>query len=203
MRSLAIFLFCLIGFAASAGAQQAVGSVNRTQGEARAEGQSPRAFSVGSLIRFGDVVTTGAAARIEFTLADGTLVTMGERARLVIDEFVYDPARETGRASLNFVAGAFRMITGAIGKQPDRPLLVRTPVATIGIRGTDFWGGPLDDPLNVLVLEGSVAVTTPAGQVVLEPGQGTNVAGPNTAPAAATIWSQERVARAVATISFQ
>jgi len=82
---------------------------------------------------------------------------------------------------------------------------VTTPVATVGIRGTEFWGGPIDDQiLGVFLIDGAVTVTNALGEQVLDtPGQGTNISTPDAAPGAVTIWPADKVARAVATVTFQ
>jgi hypothetical protein len=82
---------------------------------------------------------------------------------------------------------------------------VTTPVATIGIRGTDFWGGPIDEQaLGVFLIEGAVSVSNAAGEAILDqPGQGTNIGAPGAAPGPVTIWPQDKVDRAFATVTFQ
>ena len=82
---------------------------------------------------------------------------------------------------------------------------VTTPVAIIGIRGTEFWGGPIDDQvLGVFLIDGAVSVTNAAGQQILNlPGQGTNIAAPGVAPGAVTFWPADKVSRAIATVTFR
>jgi hypothetical protein len=78
----------------------------------------------------------------------------------------------------------------------DRKIAVSTPLADIGVRGTEFWGGPLDT-YGVLLLEGEVSVSNQAGSVVLaKPGQGTDIPSPLDPPGAPTAWPEEKVARA-------
>jgi hypothetical protein len=78
-------------------------------------------------------------------------------------------------------------------------------VAVIGVRGTDFWGGPIDDQtLGVFLIEGVVSVSNPAGQQILnQSGQGTNISSPGAAPGAVTLWPPDKVDRATATVAFQ
>jgi len=58
----------------------------------------------------------------------------------------------------------------------DHKIAVSTPVADAGIRGTEFWAGPLEK-YGVLLLEGEVRVSNQAGSVVLaKSGQGTDIA---------------------------
>jgi len=182
-----------------------IGSVTRIQGEAfwRA-GSSLAALSVGAPIFSNQRVGTGADARLELTFDDGTQLTLGENALMTLDTFVYNPAQGEGKLALN-VKGAFRFVSGQVSKQPNKEVALTTPVATVGIRGTEFWGGPIDNQaLGVFLIDGAVTVTNAAGEQVLDqPGQGTNIAAAGAAPGAVTIWPQAKVNRAIATVTFR
>src|SRR5581483_11843282 len=61
-----------------------------------------------------------------------------EMKRLVIgDEFVFDPKTGTGTQALSATRGIFRYVGGKLSKQAT-PVTLRTPSATIGIRGGVF-----------------------------------------------------------------
>lgn len=198
MRRLLALALILLAFPALAA--EPVGSVTRLKGEASAGG---RPLAQGAPIQQGDELATGPEARLEVRFSDGSVLTMGGDGRLTVDQLVFDPAAAKGLARFRQAAGAFLVQTGAIAKLPGRPLFVETPVATIGVRGTLFWGGPLDAALDVLVLEGAVAVENAAGRVELSPGQGTGVAAVGAAPNGATVWPAEKIGRAVRTVSFE
>jgi hypothetical protein len=72
-----------------------------------------------------------------------------------------------------------------------------------GIRGTEFWGGPIDDQaLGVFLIEGAVSVSNAAGEQILgQLGQVTNIARPGAAPGPVTVWPP--VSSAIATVTFQ
>ena len=110
----------------------------------------------------------------------------------------------TSITAANNTAGSlsFLTATGAIGKANQNAVLVETTVATIGIRGTQFWGGRLETDFEVLVLEGRVVVFNAAGFVDLTPGQTTSVAGIANAPTAAAVMPDDRRTRAFATVQF-
>jgi len=193
---------CLTASQAMAQDRPTVGAVDATQAEVLAahDGTS-RDLSAGSDLIFEDVVLTGAGARLQATLADGAAVTLGENAELVIDEFVYDPG-STGGSIRASVSGAFLFVGGEIDGDVGR-IQIETPVATLGVRGTTVWGGPVTGGFGVLLREGRVTVTTPSGTVVLdEPGEGTLITAPNSSPGEPVSWSQERVDEALASISF-
>jgi hypothetical protein len=201
----AVLLTAMLAARPTLAADTQIGSITRMQGEAfwRA-GSAPALLSVGAPVFSNQKVGTGADARLELTFDDGTQLTLGEHAEMTLDTFVYDPAQGTGKMALA-VKGAFRFVSGQVSKQPNAQVAVATPVATVGIRGTEFWGGPIDDQaLGVFLIDGAVTVTNAAGEQVLDaPGQGTNIATPGAAPGDVTIWPQDKVDRAIATVTFQ
>jgi len=59
---------------------------------------------------------------------------------MAIDRFVYDPARNSRSVGASVTRGAFRFMSGRTATRPSGPVTVRTPVASVGIRGTIFEG---------------------------------------------------------------
>ncbi len=114
-----------------------------------------------------DVLETRGKARLHIKFVDDTTLWMGNDSKLTIDELVYEPKKK-GRALFTLSQGVFRMISGAINKVSDSSFTVRTPLATIGIRGTDFWGQQTDKKLTMALLDdGELVITTPQGSVTL------------------------------------
>ena len=158
---------------------------------------------IGTEVRMKDELRTGPDARLQVTFRDNTVLTLGENARLVVDRYVYEPERGIGEAALNAAAGAFLFATGRMKSLKDKNILVSTPLATIGVRGTEFWGGPIDGHYGVFLVEGEITVTSQGGSVTLSGGgQGTDIPSPADPPSAASAWAAEKVARAVATVSL-
>lgn len=194
-----ILLGCTLAAQASA---IPVGAVQKAQGQAQAaQGGAVRDLAVEAPVLFGDRLQTGADARLEAKLADGTVLTLGQKGRLNVDKFVYDPDRQGGRLALSVPQGAFLFVGGKVEGPTGGNVSIKTPVGTLGVRGTTVWGGQIDGGFGVLVLSGEVSVKTPRGEVLLQKGQGTMVYG-NHGPAEAAPWPEDRVKRAVATISF-
>jgi len=121
-------------------AAQTVGSVTRVQNQAQV---GSKAATVGAPISMHDVLRTGANARLQVTFRDGTLLTLGENARVAIDRYVYDPAKSKGAMALD-TKGAIRFATGKLNQMRDKDVTVKTPTAALAVRGTDFWTGPID-----------------------------------------------------------
>jgi len=196
----------LSGFAGGqAAAQETIGAVSRIQGEASGtRGGAKRTLSLSASVFLNEVVSTGEAARLEVTFTDNTRLTLGEKAQLTFDRYVFNPAAGSGTIKFG-VVGAFRFLSGQVSKLASSDVSVTTAVATLGIRGTEFWGGPIDDQaLGVFLIEGAVSVSNAAGEQILsQPGQGTNIATPGAAPGPVTFWPQDKVNRAIATVTFQ
>jgi len=92
---------------------------------------------VGTQIQQMDVAET-TKGRMQIDFVDETRLDVIDNSRVVIDEFVYDPS--TGKGSLNMRAtlGAVRYASGQIAKNSRQKVRLRTPTATISVRGTDF-----------------------------------------------------------------
>lgn len=130
-------------------------------------------------------VTARGSMQIDFI--DDTRVDITEHSRLLIDEFVYDPA--AGKASLGLKAsmGTVRYASGQIAKNFRQNVKIRTPSATIGVRGTDFImvvdevGGSMITLLPSCDVEGycytgEIEVETDAGFVIMNQAFQTTVA---------------------------
>jgi len=81
-------------------------------------------------------VTAKGTMQIDFI--DQTRVDITEHSRLLIDEFVYDPESGNGVLGLKASLGTMRYASGQIAKNNRQNVKIRTPSATIGVRGTDF-----------------------------------------------------------------
>jgi len=120
-----------------------------------------------------DRVQTG-NGRVEITFIDDSTVKVTEHSKLVIDDFVYSGKPSTSRMALRFASGTARFATGQSGKMNKGNINLRTPTATIAVRGTDF-ATTVDDfgkSLIILLPEpdgsvGEIIVSNAAGIVIL------------------------------------
>ena len=78
-------------------------------------------------------VTTKNNDRAHLVFLDGTSLTVGPNSDVIIDKFVYDPDTKTGEMALNVSRGTLRFVGGVISKKSE--VKIRTPVASMGIRG--------------------------------------------------------------------
>lgn len=182
-----------------------VGTVTRLQNTADAnrDGQM-LALSEGAAIHEDDEVKSAEGTKIEITFKDGTKLTIGENSTLVIEEYLYNPKDSVGRILLDAVQGPFRFISGGIGKMKDKRAEVKTSSATIGIRGTDFWGGPSAGVYGIFLIEGVIVVrNAEGGRILTVPGTGVNLTGANNQPGEVSAWGQSRVDEAFSTVTFR
>ena len=203
MRTLsaAILSAVLLGGVPAVAAEQ-VGKVDKVQGQASAWQQSQqRSLTPKGDVLYQDRLRTGASARLQATLNDGSQLTLGENGSLTVDDFVYKPGRRGGTLAIK-VRGAFLFVGGKVEGPSGGNVTIDTPIGTLGVRGTTVWGGRVDGGYGVIVLDGQVEVKTAKGTVILNKGQGTMVWGAD-GPAKPGAWPDRRVKKAVATITFK
>lgn len=149
MQAIAVILLslvCLNAAFASAGKVLFVSgpvSIERTVEHLAAVAAKP-----GDVFEQGDVIATGEKARAQLLMNDGARIALRSGSRFRIDEFslpaaVTAPVKATtanasGRAVSSLLKGGFRTTSGAIGKNDPTAYAVRTPVGTLGIRGTRY-----------------------------------------------------------------
>ena len=101
LRVIAILVCVLLPFNSRAMAAGQVGTVTQVQNQAQV---GSRTAVVGTPVYMNNQLRTGANARLKITFSDGSDLTLGENARVVVDQFVYNPSKSKGwphRNSLN------------------------------------------------------------------------------------------------------
>lgn len=162
---------------------------------ARSANGAVKTLSIGSKIEPGDTVETAKRtyARLKFT--DGSEVTLKPGTQFKVEKFAYNkdkPKEDAG--SFNLIKGGLRTITGQIGKRGNQDSYrMKTPTATIGIRGTVYDAtyctgdscGAINPGLYLAVTDGQVVITNDAGvqtSLNVKAGQYVYVASPTTPP---------------------
>ena len=166
-------------YAQAAGEEEAqpIGRVETVEGEVvagRADG-TQETLAAGSPIFIGDVLETSAGSSIGIVFIDNTTFSLGEDARMVIDDLVLDPSTNEGNSSFSVVQGVFTFVSGQIAASGPDHMIVQTPVATIGIRGTRVAGvAAAEGEANTITLlaeeggvVGEISISNSAGTVVL------------------------------------
>jgi len=150
------------------------------------------------VIREGEVIRTR-GGRVQIRFQDGALVSLGPRTRFQVERYDRadnaDASREDGGGSvvMELFRGAMRTITGAIGDSPGDEYRMETPVATVGVRGTqyaleycadDACGAGVADGLYGKVIAEAITVANRGGAASFGQGQYLRVRSRDTPPEA-------------------
>ncbi|PKG86459.1 hypothetical protein CXF85_01785 [Colwellia sp. 75C3] len=199
--------FCIILFLSVLGVNNVsaeIGKVLVAKGEVNAQRERMVPLKRGSLLFEKDIVTTGSDARANLLMIDGAKVTLKPLSELSLEEYKFNKntvqnvvgSSDKSSMTMSLLKGGFRTISGAIGAGPDKSkYLVKTPIATIGIRGTDYsvlictttcvgldGAGNMPAGVYFAVSSGSIVITNAVGILVLEKNQYAYVASANEAP---------------------
>jgi len=194
------FIVCVTS---SLAGETSIGTVRRVQAQVDAlRAADILKLSVAAPLEANDLLRSGERARLEAELVDGTKLTLGESAELKLDNFVYDPENSARNRLIARIKGAFLFVGGKVEGAGSEVKII-TANAVMGVRGTTFWGGPIDNAYGVLALSGVVTVSTNAGSVTLTEGQGTMITAADAAPDAPKTWPGAKRDRAIATVNFE
>ena len=195
MRHLAFISLCIMVLAASTSAAQAakdeVGTVVALRGRSTIErdrGSVEAKVKNGILLH--DAITTGEASRVKLLFIDDTVLTLGEKSRMVIEEFIHSKENR-GKSIFNLLDGKMRSVVGKTKFE------VHTPTAVAAARGTVILfevgimngkiytkivcrEGIVDVRSNVPAISGTITLTAGMTVTIVE---GEPLPLPNTAPA--------------------
>ena len=159
-----------------------IGRVDESVGEVtatRVDGTTVT-LSKDSSVFQGDILETGAGGAVAVVFIDETEFSLGEDGRMVLDELIFDPTSLEGSSSFSVVQGVFVFVSGEIAANNPDEMVVRTPVATLGIRGTKVGGrAAAEGDLNTVtmmpegggdgdgVVTGSITVSTQSFTITL------------------------------------
>ncbi len=96
------------------------------------DGGAPQELQIGTTLEQNDRITTDKNGAAEIEFVDGTSLTIGSNSEIVLDKMIFD-RNKARNATLNVVRGTLRFVTG---NSDHSAYQIRTPVATIGVRGT-------------------------------------------------------------------
>jgi hypothetical protein len=165
-------LFCL---ASLSWAAQVAGTVTQLSGPllARKADGAVKILSLKSEVESGDTLVTEKNTYALVKFIDNSEITLKPGTTFKIDNFAFDADKPGGdSASFNLVKGGLRSVTGLLGKRNKEKFEMKTPSATIGIRGTTFiaeWVEP--SPEAVALAEASRAAYNMASTAALDPAQ--------------------------------
>jgi len=116
-----------------------VTSVNGTVKATRIDGNIFE-LSVGDPVFQGDTIETTGNGSVGLVFIDKTTFSLSEGGKMVLDELVYDPSTGNGNMTVDMLEGAFSFISGEVAKTGPDAMQLKTPVVTMGIRGTTVAG---------------------------------------------------------------
>jgi hypothetical protein len=141
MRRL-LLAFCLLLTALGALAQSPppnlAGKVELVEGDVTVydKAKKPRRVAVGDGIFEGEGIVTGQDGELHLNMEDGGFIAVRPNTKMSISAYRAEGG-DQDKSILSLLQGTFRSVTGWIGKFNPRSYQVRTPTATIGVRGTD------------------------------------------------------------------
>ena len=177
-----LLLFVFYGSITSYAAVSTIGNITESSGSngVKRDGGIEISGSQDLDILFKDTLET-AQGRMKVMFLDETNLSLTEHSEVTIDEYIFDPNPTKSKLAMSFVQGTARFATGRLGLVPKENIVINTPTATIGVRGTVFTTtvDELGRSLVILLPEtectidgdcspsGEITVTNDGGQVVL------------------------------------
>lgn len=159
--------------ASAAGEVAAIGIVDDVRNDAfgTLPGSQPARLVLDRHVHRDEHVKTGKDALLRVVFADSTTLLLGANSEMNLDQFIYSGTKGTGQAVMKMSSGIFRFVSGNVDK---KGVALVTPLATIGIRGTDFIVDVAPNgATRVTVLSGLVEMQSlnGGGIVAIAPGQ--------------------------------
>ena len=171
LRILLLSILVLFAFTHAANAEEAIAQVVWVKGSlvAVASDRSTRNLMRRSPVFLNDTLVTNSVSTGEIVFTDGSVVSLRNNTNFSINKYHFD-AQGSGSDN-NYGAslgkGGFRTLTGWISKTNPKGYEVSTPVATIGVRGTDYSVFYDLKGLSVRLNKGAILLSNRAGQVEL------------------------------------
>lgn len=136
-----------------------VGEVIFAAGDARIDGLGSKLVK-GAAIEVGQTVVTGAGGHVHVRFVDDAFVAVRPNSQLTVDDYAFDAANAANnRVKFTLVSGTSRLITGKAGQANKQGFRLNTPMAAIGVRGTDFVVRASADTTRVTVQQGAVVMS--------------------------------------------
>ena len=137
----ALLLLALFWAAGASWAAQVAGTIVQLSGPllAKKADGAVRILSMRSEVESGDTLVTEKNTYAMVKFIDNSEITLKPLTTFKVESFSYDAAKPDGdQASFSLVKGGLRSVTGLLGKRNKEKFAMKTPSATIGIRGTTF-----------------------------------------------------------------
>lgn len=139
----------------------------------------PLAVKKDQLLPDNTTITVGPKSSATLKFEDGTVILLNENTSFQIQKYAYDD-KDPSRISALFsmLKGGLRAVTGLISSRNREAFKVTTPLATIGIRGTEFMAQLTNSQVYMQVLVGTVNLSNAGGTGIFSAGQTAFVPSP-------------------------
>ena len=105
----------------------------------------------------GDTLQTSAGASLQLKMVDNALLVLQSQTTVVLTRYQFDPSDAAGNAArIDLVEGRVRSVTGELGEGNHDAFRLNTPIAAIGIRGTDFETTTTEQMTRVRLNSGAI-----------------------------------------------
>jgi hypothetical protein len=123
-----------------------IGYVKTAQGQAMVlEAGKLVLAAPGTPIHLDNVLRTGKDGSMGVTFKDNTILSLGPDTELVVDTYVYQPAKDELSLGARMAKGSLNYVSGVIAKLKPEAVMIRTPSGNIGVRGTHFVLSVVED----------------------------------------------------------
>lgn len=141
----------------------AVGTITLLLGQVQVTGperQGTKRLTTGAKIYPGDRLVTRASGHAHLRFIDGALLSLRPSSRLTIQEYHYDSQNPANnQVAFKLEEGIARSISGKAAQSARENFRMNTPIAAIGVRGTDFIVHTSQDRTRALVTEGGIVLS--------------------------------------------
>lgn len=189
-------LLCLFLLPAAAKAGEPIGAVQEATGSAtilHAGEAAPHALAAKAPLFMKDVIDAKDDAHLKMKFADETELMLSGRGKFTIDEYIYDPkAPEKNKSVFSLFGAAFSYVGGLLDKNAQSS--INLDFGSIGIRGTKVMSAYAGGGNWIYLESGKITIDNAAGQVIVNPGEGTNMTSKTQAPDAPYAWSADEIA---------
>ena len=134
--------------------------------------QQESRIRIGDFVKEGDTIRTESSGHVHIKFIDDAILSVRPRSELQVLAYRFDATNpENSLVKLNLVEGTTRTVSGEAAKNAKERFRLNTPIAAIGVRGTDFVVSTTSDSLKALVNDGAIVVA-PFSTQCLQAGTG-------------------------------
>lgn len=153
-------------------AEKPIGKVISLKGEAVVRGKGKvRPLQQDSKIFLKDIIEVPEGSELAIELSDRSVINFLPKTKFVVEKYRYNQLFRKDVSSSFLIQGGIRVVSGEIAKSKNAEYEIKTPSATIGLRGTILKAKVKDDKTLAMVEEGRAVVKNQAGEIFIGEGE--------------------------------